>query len=406
MNEQFIPALIQFLRNYFNGQELRTLTMLYGFLPVYEDYTEGMSKSRMVELLVDYCRRHDQIYDLLAALQRERADQFEKDFPDFHLQKATHSSSLNRNPQKIFISHAYQDAGFAKRLSVDLRKHNWSIWIAPDSIQSGERWVEAIGRGLEESGIFILILSKMALQSRWVRSEVESAIHLEHQGKMRFLPIQIESCDIPVLWQTYQHVSFEHNYADGLLNLLANLQSGNISNKEPYLDFEILNTNDEHTSPLPESKSITGSEIQAPTVNPLQEPSSKPETIYRSSVNPPVQQGVDQVDLPHKKNKIKEKKSGFSCCFVTILALVAPRLACIIWWIFQPVRWNSGFNSSFLWPMLLVILLPWTALFYISAFPGGVIGFDWVFIILGLIFDLGTYSAGGFGNRSRLGYGD
>jgi hypothetical protein len=43
--------------------------------------------------------------------------------------------------------------------------------------------------------------------------------------------------------------------------------------------------------------------------------------------------------------------------------------------------------------------LPWTTLAYVLVFPGGVTGFDWIWLILGILIDLGAYSGSGYGNR-------
>jgi hypothetical protein len=43
---------------------------------------------------------------------------------------------------------------------------------------------------------------------------------------------------------------------------------------------------------------------------------------------------------------------------------------------------------------------------YVIVAPGGVVGFDWVWIILMFIADIASYSGGAYGNRDRMpGYG-
>ena len=39
---------------------------------------------------------------------------------------------------------------------------------------------------------------------------------------------------------------------------------------------------------------------------------------------------------------------------------------------------------------------------YLVVFPGGIIGFDWVWMALALLADLGSYSGGAYGNRDRF----
>jgi hypothetical protein len=90
------------------------------------------------------------------------------------------------------------------------------------------------------------------------------------------------------------------------------------------------------------------------------------------------------------------------CCFFTVLVFLGPRVAGIIWWLFQPARWNLAFNT-FIIPILGIIFLPWTLLMYVIVAPGGLTGLEWVFVGLMLVFDIGSYVGGGWGNRSRFG---
>ncbi|MCO6450318.1 MAG: hypothetical protein J5I90_05960 [Caldilineales bacterium] len=34
----------------------------------------------------------------------------------------------------------------------------------------------------------------------------------------------------------------------------------------------------------------------------------------------------------------------------------------------------------------------------------GIVGFDWIWLGLALLIDVGSYAGGGYGNRNRLGY--
>ncbi|MCK4976665.1 MAG: hypothetical protein KAS36_07020 [Anaerolineales bacterium] len=91
------------------------------------------------------------------------------------------------------------------------------------------------------------------------------------------------------------------------------------------------------------------------------------------------------------------------CCFFTALVFFGPRLGVLVWWIFQPVRFSATF-STFIWPLLGLIFAPWTLLFYIIIAPGGIVGFDWVWLGLGVLFDVMSYGGGGYSNKERLGY--
>jgi len=90
------------------------------------------------------------------------------------------------------------------------------------------------------------------------------------------------------------------------------------------------------------------------------------------------------------------------CCFFTLLLFLGPRIAGAFWWLIQPGRWSLAFNS-FIWPLLGLIFLPWTTIMYVLVAPGGVNGlFEWGFLILALVIDIGAYTGGGLGNRDRI----
>jgi len=92
------------------------------------------------------------------------------------------------------------------------------------------------------------------------------------------------------------------------------------------------------------------------------------------------------------------------CCAFTTLVLLGPRFAGLLWWLIQPARWTAAFNGSWLWPVLGLVFVPWLTLMFVLVAPGGIVGFDWVWLGLALVADIGSYSGGAYGNRNRLGY--
>jgi hypothetical protein len=208
----------QFLTEAFSDEELITLAFDY-FTVAYDDFASGMTKQQKIQLLLEYCQRRQVIPNLLAAIQRTRPEQYKKQFAQPPI----------RDSHQVFISHTHQDAHFAHRLASDLIKHSWHIWIAPESIRPGEKWVEAIKHGLGTSGIYVLILTPAAIRSGWVKDETTAAIELAHQGQMKFILLDVENCEVPPLWQSYQQISFRDRYEAGLDALLGTLEAPYIS---------------------------------------------------------------------------------------------------------------------------------------------------------------------------------
>jgi hypothetical protein len=87
-------------------------------------------------------------------------------------------------------------------------------------------------------------------------------------------------------------------------------------------------------------------------------------------------------------------------CFLALLALISPRLVLILLAIFSDVL-SRAFDSWVI-PLLGFFLLPWTTLTYAAFWDWGsgrhVTGFEWFFVALAFVIDLGSY---GQGRRAR-----
>jgi len=87
-------------------------------------------------------------------------------------------------------------------------------------------------------------------------------------------------------------------------------------------------------------------------------------------------------------------------CFLALLALLSPRLVLFILAIFSDTL--SRAYDSWIVPLLGFFLLPWTTLAYAAFWDWGpghhVTGFEWFFVVLAFLIDLGSY---GFGRRAR-----
>jgi uncharacterized BrkB/YihY/UPF0761 family membrane protein len=95
------------------------------------------------------------------------------------------------------------------------------------------------------------------------------------------------------------------------------------------------------------------------------------------------------------------------CCAFLLLLTLGPRIFGAFWWIFQPIRWQAAFSSwpsaYWIWPILGIIFLPWTTIMYILVAPGGVTGWDWLWIGIMVFADIASYG-GGIGRKRVPGY--
>jgi hypothetical protein len=78
----------------------------------------------------------------------------------------------------IFISYSRRDQEFVTRLASDLDAQVAGVWFDQSSIQLGQKWHDEIMEGIRDCKAFILVLSPDAMESRYVREEVNKALEL------------------------------------------------------------------------------------------------------------------------------------------------------------------------------------------------------------------------------------
>jgi hypothetical protein len=82
-------------------------------------------------------------------------------------------------------------------------------------------------------------------------------------------------------------------------------------------------------------------------------------------------------------------------CLLALFALISPRLALFLMWLFSGILGRA--YDSWILPVLGFFLLPWTTLAYAVMWDAGtheVRGFEWFIVILAFLADLASYGGG------------
>lgn len=82
-------------------------------------------------------------------------------------------------------------------------------------------------------------------------------------------------------------------------------------------------------------------------------------------------------------------------CFIALIALLSPRLALFLIWIFSDLL--SRAYSSWILPLLGFFLLPWTTLAYAAFWdwaPGHHLNWRWIFVGLAFLIDISSDAGG------------
>jgi formylglycine-generating enzyme required for sulfatase activity len=223
---QYGTATIQqFLNTRFSNEQVTSVCYDY-FPEVYLANVAGISKQDKIQHLVAHCQKHDRISSLLAMMERERPYEYKAQFSSVPEAKVANSQLLaRRNPHQLFVSHSYEDADLANYFATDLQRRGWPIWIARKSIRPGEKWLEAVNRGLDESGILLLVLTPDAVKSDWVHSETSLAMEQYAMGQMQLILVEMKpTADVPTSWVDHRRLPFNRGYKQGVLKLLSVLE--------------------------------------------------------------------------------------------------------------------------------------------------------------------------------------
>ena len=93
----------------------------------------------------------------------------------------------------------------------------------------------------------------------------------------------------------------------------------------------------------------------------------------------------------------------FGCLFAFALSF-APRLVLFLAWLFSN-RWDVVWRGQWLIPLLGIIFAPYTTIMYMLTWsPAGIVGWDWLWIGLGVFMDIMKWAQVGANRRAIPGY--
>ncbi|MFN2150905.1 MAG: toll/interleukin-1 receptor domain-containing protein [Anaerolineales bacterium] len=94
---------------------------------------------------------------------------------------------------RVFISYAHEDSSVIDNIQSHLDAAGYAVWIDRESIAGGELWRARIVEAIENSNVFLLILSPNSVKSKHVLQELNIA-----DGESKpILPVLIGAAEIP-----------------------------------------------------------------------------------------------------------------------------------------------------------------------------------------------------------------
>lgn len=120
---------------------------------------------------------------------------------------------------KVFLSYSHEDRDLAHRVAVSLSEAGLTVWDPAIELLPGDPWARKIDQALEESDAMVVLLTPRAIDSPWVRREIEYAL-----GEVRF-----ENKLIPVLVDSQSEL-----LADKIPWILRRLKLVELSQDDPH----------------------------------------------------------------------------------------------------------------------------------------------------------------------------
>ena len=111
---------------------------------------------------------------------------------------------MSEGKPKVFISHSWEDNEISRKLADNLRRDGAEVWIDTSRIAGGESLPDAIGKGIEWCDILLLVWSKSAKDSYYVKLEWNCAL----DNRKRIIPCIIEDEKLPTILTPFLNINF------------------------------------------------------------------------------------------------------------------------------------------------------------------------------------------------------
>lgn len=134
----------------------------------------------------------------------------------------------------IFISYSRTNSEFALDLANKLKSSGVNVWIDQLSLKTGDNWDLGITKALKDCKTFLIILSKVSVESDNVLNEIAYAVNM----KKDIIPILIEECDLPLNLIRSNYIDLLNNNSKEIEQLIAALNLDQ-NNAQIFRDLSI-----------------------------------------------------------------------------------------------------------------------------------------------------------------------
>jgi hypothetical protein len=127
----------------------------------------------------------------------------------------------------LFLSYKHEDAALTLRLTHALKQAGVPVWLDRFEIFPGDNWFNKVKLGLAEKDVIGVVVSKLALESPFIRQELKAAVDLKGVN-LKILPILIEDVELPDFLVQYPCIDLrqEQNYNAAFQSIAIQLRQG------------------------------------------------------------------------------------------------------------------------------------------------------------------------------------
>ena len=122
----------------------------------------------------------------------------------------------------IYISHSWKNKSSARRLTETFELEGIPYWFDEQQIEAGDEIRANLRSAIAKSTIFLYLVSNEANVSKWVQEELEYALGIEHENRMKIVPVRLRdnSDDLPSALSGRLYATLEVKESGSLINLI------------------------------------------------------------------------------------------------------------------------------------------------------------------------------------------
>lgn len=118
--------------------------------------------------------------------------------------------------QAVFISYNKADSEAARELAIFLAAEEMGVWFDEWEVAAGDSIIGRIEEGLQDCGCFLLLWSRNAAKSSWVRQELRAAlVKAIEEGVPKVIPVRLDDTDLPPLLRDLRYLRYQDGNEEG-----------------------------------------------------------------------------------------------------------------------------------------------------------------------------------------------